>query len=152
MALDSLRQLLRKERLVESLRIDPDTFAVSLTGPGGSELPVERLSAGERQLLATALLWGLRRAAGRIVPLVIDTPLGRLDSSHRMHLVTRYFPHASHQTILLSTDEEIAGTYYESLRPWIGAEYTLVTNEAAMSTEIKPGYFLSPAEAASVAR
>lgn len=152
LALDSLRQLLRKERLVESLRIDPDTFAVSLSGPGDSELPVERLSAGERQLLATALLWGLRRAAGRIVPLVIDTPLGRLDSSHRMHLVTRYFPHASHQTILLSTDEEITGTYYESLRPWIGAEYTLVTNEAAMSTEIRPGYFLTPTEAASVAR
>ena len=141
LALDSLRQLLRKERLIHDLRIDPDTFTVSISGVDGTAIPVERLSAGERQLLATALLWGLRRAAGRVVPLVIDTPLGRLDSSHRMHLVMRYFPHASHQTILLSTDEEIVGEYYDALRPWIGAEYILTSDEQARSSTIAGGYF-----------
>ena len=141
LALDSLRQLLRKERLVHDLRIDPRTFAVSICGMDGHDIPVERLSAGERQLLATALLWGVRRAAGRVVPLVIDTRLVRLDSSHRKHLVTRYFPHASHQTILLSTDQEITGEYYDALRPWIGTEYTLTNDERGLSSTITSGYF-----------
>ena len=151
LSLESLQQLLRKERLVSNLKIDPETFAVTLQGQGGSELPVERLSAGERQLLATSLLWGLRRASGRVVPLVIDTPLGRLDSSHRMHLTERYFPRASHQTILLSTDQEIVGPYYGALRPSLGAEYTLVADEEARSTAITSGYFDYTTDPANVA-
>jgi DNA sulfur modification protein DndD len=151
LALDSLRQLLRKERLVSGLTIDADTFEVTLTEEGGSVLPGERLSAGERQLVATALLWGLRRAAGRVVPLVIDTPLGRLDSSYRMHPVTRYFPYASHQTILLSTDEEFTGPYYDALRPWLASEYTLTIDERARNTFITAGYSFSSRNSAHVA-
>jgi DNA sulfur modification protein DndD len=40
------------------------------------------------------------------LPAVIDTPMARLDSAHRQNLVERYFPHASHQVIVLSTDSE----------------------------------------------
>src|SRR5262249_26244884 len=144
----SLQQLLRKERLVTAIHIDRKTFAVTLRGAGGTEIAADRLSAGERQLLATALLWGLRRAAGRSVPLVIDTPLGRVDSSHREHLVNRYFPFASHQVLLLSTDEEISGRYYESLKPHVAAEFTLETDDVAQSTRVRPGYFLASRGAA----
>ena len=143
LALDSLQQLLRKERLVTGLRIDSTSFAVTLRGGGGVEVSTERLSAGERQLLATALLWGLRRAAGRAVPLVIDTPLGRLDSSHREHLVARYFPHASHQVVLLSTDEEIAGRYYNMLKPHVASAFTLETDDRAQTVRVREGYFES---------
>jgi DNA sulfur modification protein DndD len=148
LSFDSLQQLLRKERLVTAIQIDPKSFAVTLRGAGGAEIPADRLSAGERQLLATALLWGLRRAAGRAVPLVIDTPLGRLDSSHREHLVTRYFPHASHQVLLLSTDEEISGRYYDTLKPHIASEFTLETDDAAQSVRVRPGYFVASRGAA----
>jgi len=75
LALDSFRQLLRKERLVSALSIDRNDFSLTVRGMNGDILSPERLSAGERQLLATAVLWGLRRASGRVVPLVIDTPL-----------------------------------------------------------------------------
>lgn len=110
--LESFQELLRKEDLVHGLKIDPESFEVTLMGKHGKTLPFDRLSAGERQLLATAMLWGLARASGRPIPTVIDTPLGRLDSSHRKHLVERYFPKASHQVLLLSTDEEIVGRYH----------------------------------------
>jgi DNA sulfur modification protein DndD len=101
----------------------------------------DRLSAGERQLLAVSLLWGLAKASRRPLPAVIDTPLGRLDSSHRRHLVQRYFPHASHQVLLLSTDEEIRGEYFDAIRPCIGHSYLLEFNEIDRTSTVKPGYF-----------
>jgi DNA sulfur modification protein DndD len=139
--LDAFRTLLRKSDLIHGLTIDPETFVVTLTGRNNQILPFDRLSAGERQLLATALLWGLARASGRPVPTVIDTPLGRLDSSHRRHLVERYFPMASHQVLLLSTDEEIVGASHRSLAPFVARHYLLAHDEALGHTHIEPGYF-----------
>jgi DNA sulfur modification protein DndD len=139
--LDAFRTLLRKSDLIHGLTIDPETFVVTLTGRNTQILPFDRLSAGERQLLATALLWGLARASGRPVPTVIDTPLGRLDSSHRRHLVQRYFPMASHQVLLLSTDEEIVGASHRSLAPFVARHYLLAHDETLGHTHIKPGYF-----------
>lgn len=139
--LESFQNLLRKNDLVTGLSINPDTFEPTLTGRDGKALPIERLSAGERQLLATSMLWGLARASGRPVPTIIDTPLGRLDSSHRKHLVERYFPNASHQVLLLSTDEELVGKYYDSIEPYTTRTYLLAHNEKAGQTTIEPGYF-----------
>ena len=39
------------------------------------------------------------------------------DSEHRQNLVERYFPNASHQVIILSTDTEVEQGYFEELRP-----------------------------------
>jgi DNA sulfur modification protein DndD len=137
---DSFQQLIRKRELVSALRIDPLTYALELQSSDGSVLTPDRLSAGERQLLAVALLWGLARASGRPLPTVIDTPLGRLDSQHRTHLIERYFPRASHQVILLSTDEEIYGEYYDALEGSVGRTYHLVYDEAQRRTVVKDGY------------
>lgn len=139
--LESFQSLLRKSGLVSGLTINPETFAITLLDRAGQPLPFDRLSAGERQLLATSLLWGLARASGRPVPTIIDTPLGRLDSSHRKHLVQRYFPRAAHQVLLLSTDEEIVDDYLKALRPFITRSYHLAHDEVMGSTSVIPGYF-----------
>ncbi len=139
--LESFSQLLRKRSLVKTLHIDPHTFAIQLTGSNGEDLPMNRLSAGERQLLATALLWGLARASGRPIPTIIDTPLGRLDSEHRRHLVERYFPVASHQVILLSTDEEIDEPSLEKISNSVCKSYSMNFDEALQRTQIEKGYF-----------
>ena len=141
LVLESYQQLLRKASLVTSLEIDPETFALTLYGRDGCELSTERLSAGERQLLAIALLWGLAKTSGRPLPTAIDTPLGRLDAGHRTHLVERYFPFASHQVLLFSTDEEIVGAHLEKLRPFIGRSYRLAYDDTSGSTRIEEGYF-----------
>jgi DNA sulfur modification protein DndD len=139
--LESFSLLLRKSNLVSGLTIDPSTFRIELTGGDGKPLPFERLSAGERQLLATSILWGLAKASGRPLPTIIDTPLGRLDSSHRRHLLERYFPVASHQVILLSTDEEIDEASLHHLKQFIGRSYELRFDEESRSTKITDGYF-----------
>ena len=147
--LGSLNHLLRKQTLISSVKIDSRTFAVELRGGDGDVLKPDRLSAGERQLLAVSLLWGLAKASRRPLPAIIDTPLGRLDSSHRRNLVERYFPYASHQVLLLSTDEEIRGEYLDAIRPSVGHSYLLEFDEARRSSIVKRGYF--DQEAASVA-
>ncbi|MFQ3636998.1 MAG: DNA sulfur modification protein DndD [Cyanobacteriota bacterium] len=137
--------LLHKSNLVHRVQIDTETFSLQLFNAEGQPVPKHRLSAGEKQLLAIALLWGLSRAAGRQLPVVIDTPLGRLDSSHRRHLVERYFPQASHQVLLLSTDTEIGETEVQRLRQngAIAREY-LLEQQPDGRTVIRSGYFKSP--------
>lgn len=139
--LESFRQLLRKTNFISGLTINPNTFETTLIGRNRETLSFDRLSSGEKQLLATSMLWGLARASGRPVPTIIDTPLGRLDSSHRRHLTERYFPNAAHQVLLLSTDEEIIGPYYAALKPFITRSYLLAFNEESERTNIEPGYF-----------
>lgn len=140
LVLESFHQLIRKRSLVTDLRIDPKTFMLELRGADSRPMTPERLSVGERQLLAIAILWGLGKASGRPLPTVIDTPLGRLDSCHRTHLVKRYFPQASHQVLLLSTDEEITARYYEELRPSVDRTYHLRFDEVERRTVVEPGY------------
>ncbi|MBD2387767.1 DNA sulfur modification protein DndD [Cylindrospermum sp. FACHB-282] len=135
--------LLHKSDLVHRIAIDTKTFSLSLYDLNGKPVPKHRLSAGEKQLLAIAFLWGLAKVSGRRLPVAIDTPLGRLDSSHRSNLVERYFPAASHQVILLSTDTEIGKQEVEKLRDneAIAHEYLLEYNSSTRQTTIKQGYF-----------
>jgi DNA sulfur modification protein DndD len=146
--LECYSQLLRKKGLIGGMRIDSESCALTLLDAHDREIPTERLSAGERQLLATSILWGLARASGRVLPIVIDTPLGRLDSVHRKHLVERYFPCASHQVVLLSTDEEIDEEFCEDLRRHIGHAYILEHDDALARTKVETGYFWEGARSA----
>lgn len=141
LVLESYQHLLRKTSLVTRLSIHPDNFSLTLFGRSGEVLPAESLSAGERQLLGIALLWGLAKASGRPLPTAIDTPLGRLDTDHRRHFVEHYVPFASHQTLLFSTNEEIVGDYLERLRPSIGRCYYLDHDDQRGCTQVTDGYF-----------
>ena len=135
--------LLHKSRLVHRITIAPDTFRLELYNAEGKSIPKHRLSAGEKQMLAIAFLWGLARVSGCQLPVVIDTPLGRLDSSHRLNLLDRYFPNASQQVILLSTDTEIGKEEVTRLRQnqLIAHEYILDYDESINRTSVRSGYF-----------
>lgn len=140
---ECFRYLLHKSNLVHRVVIDANNYSLSLFDPEGKPVPKHRLSAGEKQLLAISLLWGLARVSGRQLPVAIDTPLGRLDSSHRNNLVEKYFPSASHQVILLSTDTEIGKTEVEKLRKQeaIAREYLLKYDPNERQTIVEEGYF-----------
>ncbi|TMO73660.1 DNA sulfur modification protein DndD [Pseudoalteromonas aurantia] len=133
--------LTRKEQLISGVHICPTSFSLTLLAQTGEELSPSRLSAGERQLLAIAILWGLSEASGKELPTVIDTPLGRLDGKHRTRLIEGYFPFAANQVLLLSTDEEIMSDYYSKLKPAISREYHISYNEQATTSTISEGYF-----------
>src|SRR5699024_6098159 len=99
------------------------------------------ISAGEKQIYAIAILEALAKTSGRKLPLIIDTPLGRLDSHHRDKVIHNYLPQASHQVIVLSTDTEIDQHYYQKLQPKISHAYHIVFDQATRSSYAHEGYF-----------
>ena len=134
-------RLARKANLIADVMIDPDTFATTLVDRMQREIPKSALSAGEKQIYAIAMLWALARTSGRPLPMIIDTPLARLDSEHRAKLTARYFPFASHQVILLSTDTEIDETLMQDLAPSVSHAFRLDYDHEEGRTVVSNGYF-----------
>jgi len=139
--LRSFKQLIGKSELITRVRLNPETLEMSVDTSEGDGQPIERLSAGERQLLAVAILWGLSQIAQRDVPLVVDTPLGRLDGFHRERLARNYFPSAAQQVVILSTDEEFDADLRGLIEPYISREYLIEFVEEDHGSRITPGYF-----------
>lgn len=75
------------------------------------------------------------------ISIIIDTPLGRLDSIHRSNIVNNYLPFASHQVLVLSTDTEIDQAFHSDLKPYISKSFVLHYEHERRHTEIREGYF-----------
>jgi len=133
--------LLRKRNFITDLQIDAETFNTRLIKTNGKVVEKSALSAGEKQIYAIAMLWSLAKTSGRHLPMIVDTPLGRLDREHRDNLMKFYFPHVSHQVIILSTDTEIDDLYVNQLDEFISESYLLEYNHELGSTQALPGYF-----------
>jgi DNA sulfur modification protein DndD len=134
-------KLARKEDLDLHIHIDPSTFHVTLLTSIGRVIAKDELSAGEKQIFAIAVLEALAKTSGRQLPMIVDTPLGRLDSEHRAKLIEGYFPIASHQMIILSTDTEVDESFYDDLAPDISRAYKLEYDSKAGATSVREGYF-----------
>lgn len=133
--------LANKKTLIDRVSMDLDTLDLYYINQDGGNVPKAKLSAGEKQLMVISILWALAKCSQKKLPVIIDTPLSRLDSAHRTALITTYFPQASEQTIILSTDTEIDETYYRMMKPNIGDEFCLEYDETTKSTSIREGYF-----------
>lgn len=138
---ECLDLLIRKKNFVSEVTIDKDSYLLTINVTGKGPIPAMNLSAGERQLLAVSVLWGLASLSGRELPAIVDTPLGRLDSNSRKNLIENYFPHAGRQVILLSTDEEIVDKYYKSLKPHLARQYVIEYDDTQQSSVVHKGYF-----------
>lgn len=140
-ASDCFQTLVEKQSLAERIDIDPETLDVTIVGVDGNELLKNQLSAGEQQMFAVAIVWALALSSGYKAPVIVDTPMARLDSSHRTNFVTKYLPAASSQVMVLSTDEEIYGRYLDMIRDNVVDYFTLLYREDERCTSIVHGYF-----------
>ena len=121
--------------------MDPGSFSVTLYRQDGTRQPKEVLSAGEKEVYAIAMLTALAKTSRKPLPFIIDTPLARLDSEHRTNLVDGFFPSASHQVLVFSTDTEIDRKYFEELRSHISKSYLLTYDESSQASVVSSGYF-----------
>lgn len=135
------RQLVEKHSLIQKIHIDPETLDVSIIDIDGNELLKSQLSAGEQQMFAISIVWSLAMSSGYKAPVIVDTPMARLDSAHRANFVSKYLPAASSQVLVLSTDEEVYGRYLDLIRKDVVDYYTLLYREDEQCTTIVHGYF-----------
>lgn len=135
------KKLANKKRHIEHIELDDSTLDFAYFDYSGNIIPNSSLSAGERQLMVISLLWALAICSKKELPVIIDTPLSRMDSNHRVALITTYFPQASKQTIILSTDSEIDMHYYAIMKDNVGDEFTLVYDDVQKCSTIRRGYF-----------
>lgn len=134
-------KLFRKSGFISNVSIESATYSLNLFTSSNKQIELESLSAGERQLLVVSILWAFISLSGRDVPIIIDTPLGRLDSKHREKLLHGYFPHASEQVILLSTDEEVRPKDLEGISHKVSQTLSLSFSEKENTTVVNYEYF-----------
>lgn len=138
---ESYKKLARKEDLQLTAAINPKSFDVELIDKNGNKINRKAMSAGEKQIYAISILEALGKTSGRKLPIIIDTPLGRLDSHHRDKLVENYFPTASHQVVILSTDTEIDKNYINLIQDDIAKTYEICFDGKTKSSHLEQGYF-----------
>ncbi|MDO4925600.1 MAG: DNA sulfur modification protein DndD [Turicibacter sp.] len=135
-------QVNRKENYISSIQIDQDTFELKIMTPDGVFKNAEKFSAGERQLLFASILMAIIKLTELQSMMVFDTPLARLDKEHSYSFVNSIIKNAGKQVLILSTDDEIIGDLYQSLKSQISKEYTLDYDEKNNRTFIQAGYFI----------
>lgn len=131
------------KKQIASIDIQEDG-SYRLFSEDNKEIKFER-SAGENEIFVTALFAGLAEVSKYKIPLVVDTPLARLDKEHRRNLLQYWCSDANRQVILLSQDTEVDETVMESLKPHISKTYLLksipVGEGIYQTTGIENAYF-----------
>jgi DNA sulfur modification protein DndD len=141
--LEGLTTLLHKTNFIEKIQINKETFEIKLFKGNDDEITKNMLSKGELQMYSTSIVRALAKTSGRPLPFMIDTPLARLDEDHRKSLVRDFYPAASHQTIILSTDSEINYEHYKELAPYITKSYVIAYDSDNGKTVLHEKYFFN---------
>ena len=131
------KQLAHKQQ-ISSVSIEIDGIC-RLHTEDGEEIKSDK-SAGENQIFATALFAGLAEVSGYHIPLVVDTPMARLDSQHRKNLLDYWCSDSERQVILLSQDEEVDEELMKMISPNLCKTYLLE------STLVEEGFYRTVAK------
>ena len=104
--------------------IDKD-YEVKILKEGGYVVPQD-LSKGGQLVLALSFMTALNSLSGFGLPIVIDTPLGRLDEPIKEN-IGKYLPEytKNKQVTLLVTGSEYSDAFRKGIRNHVGKEYEL---------------------------
>jgi DNA sulfur modification protein DndD len=138
------RQLAHKS-LVKRIEIAPDC-TVKLLGDKGHDIRTMDSSAGEEQIFALSLIAAIAKVSGTKVPIVMDTPLARLDNDHRSNVLRYFAAQAGEQVIFLSQPDEVNGEYLRVIRDRVCKAYHIEFEEldnGVGKAHVRKGYFQS---------
>lgn len=140
---DVYKKVYEKAEIIDKVTID-DNFDITISKTDGKKHDKEKLSAGEKEVLAVSFLYALSKTSNIELPIIIDTPFAVLDSVHSDNLVKNYFPTAAKQVIVLSHDREISpdGNLYFKLKECMYNEKTFYYDKNDKKTIIQDGYFV----------
>ena len=141
LAVKKFEEINKKENYISKILIDCDTYGIKLYDNNEVEKSIQILSAGEKQLLISAIVWSIFKLADRNNMFTFDTPLARLDKENRSLIVEKILCTISDQVLILSTDQEIVGPLLKIINKNVSRKYLLENNEKIGKTTIKEAYF-----------
>ena len=113
-----------------------EDYSLRVVTRAGNLIEPERLSAGEKEVLAFSFIAGLNLASENPAPLVMDTPFGHLDVQHRNGLLNA-LPSLPNQVLLLATDRDLPEDEQKRLERNIAGEFELYRMQAEERTTIR---------------
>jgi DNA sulfur modification protein DndD len=128
------KSITNKLHAYERLLIEDD-FSFALEDTQGRRPPMQLISAGEKQVTALSFILGLNEFSQHEAPILMDTPMGRLDREHRKNIAT-VLRDLGRQVILLVTDTDTEFGVHEILAPAIGDEFEIVHDQATLTSTI----------------
>lgn len=131
---ESYKTLLPNDNIV-SVEMGQD-FDITLKDIDGNEISVANQSSGQKQILAIAIFWTLSKLSHSTIPLIIDTPLARIDATNRQRIIQNYYA-KGHQVIVLPHNGEMGLKEYEYAKPYIAGLYKIDNSEDRGHAKIK---------------
>jgi DNA sulfur modification protein DndD len=105
----AFRRLTNKSDEYDHISVD-ESYDVAVVNKDGNLLERERLSTGEREIVALSFILGLMKASEKDAPLILDTFFAHLDDAHYTNIVAS-LPKFANQIVLVLTNVE-----YQNLR------------------------------------
>jgi DNA sulfur modification protein DndD len=131
------KELIYDHTLIANIRID-DSYTLNFYDAADRPIGRASLSSGLKQLAATSLLWAMMEASGHEMPVIIDTPLGRIDQQNQDNMLARYYPRLSEQVIILPTNAEIDDRKLKMIEMRVAEQFS-IENKTGDSASILPG-------------
>lgn len=131
------KELVHDHDLIAEIQID-DSYTLNFFDTQQRQVGRASLSSGLKQLAATALQWAMMEASGHEMPVIIDTPLGRIDRQNQDNMLAQYYPLLSSQVIILPTNAEIDARKLKMIEGRIADQFS-IENKSGDSAMIFPG-------------
>jgi len=132
-------ELANKEDMVKRVKIDKESLTVDLIGYDEETLDKTQISSGEKEIYTLSLLWGLSKISKKQLPVIVDSLLSRLDSTHAENIVEKFFPTAGNQVIILAHDRELGQELENKLSNYISKRYLIRPDITNKITEVSEG-------------
>lgn len=123
-------------QIYQGIKLDED-YRLHIRLKGDLTRPAweQEASAGQSQIIAHSFISALNAFTAREAPIVIDTPLARLDTIHKDNVI-RHYPKIGKQVIILYQPEELDSKSIVSIHRSISSEWIITRDKTGkqMST------------------
>ncbi len=145
-ASETFLELTNRPEQYDGLSITDNYELRVLSGGSSRTIQEQKPSEGQKQIIAYSFIAGLSRYTTRDAPVVIDTPIGRLDREHKNNLLQHY-PKFSEQVMILYQPNELNEEDLEELSESTSKHYSIEVRddvEDASTIEELPELVMDP--------
>ena len=139
---EGFKLLSRKSEAVKDVQISTTDYSpfIEMEGYDGNWLDRD-LSATEKQHVGLSMLYAISKLSRIPLPIVVDTPVSRMDKEHKGWSVTRFYPKLSHQVIVLTTSDDLGDGLFDELKEsdCIGSQILLEETGPATAKAVQTG-------------